>query len=945
MTLSLNKINKKNGELFTENDVNKIDINMQMIQDMVNTLPTSAVKEVISSEINGNIVVDGVETQVYVHPSGTNPHGTTKTDIGLGNVDNTSDLSKPISTSTQNALDEKVDKIVGKQLSTEDYTTIEKNKLANLFNYDHTNVDDHMANTIIHVTQADKDLYSDKYTKNEIDNKISAVVTSLDYKEHVATFADLSTTYTNAQEGWTVSVDADDITYKYSDGTWIPISANSIPLASSSVDGKMSKQDKVKIDSITGTNTGDETQSTIKTKLGSASNSSDGYLTSTDWNTFNNKAKINDNLTTSVNDTYSIDKIISLLANKQNKIMIQSTQPTDLIDKLLWIQTGITPLLFWEYDSSTTSFKQIGSSGGGISIDDWISGQNYNLKDFVINNLKLFRCKVANSDTNFDSSKWDEIGGGSSSGASGVGQSTGGLGSEIFNDYINNTISGQYSHAEGTHNIINGDVSHVEGKNNVINAPNSHISGTYNLITPDISSPIAVVDTPSATATNIFIVNTVSGFTVGQQVWTFSLAGNGHNKASITAIDTTTKKITLDSSLVYLKYIIGITNNNDAMINTIDGGQNLLIGKYSKISGYQNYGKALYTEIGGYNNTVTADYVHAKGFNNKALTQFSHIEGYGNLIQSGSNSHLEGNNNISNGESIHIEGTSNQVTGAYSNAEGAYNLINSSYSSVYGYYNITNNLGSTVMGQYCKTPVQYNNGTSFSSSADALTIGCGTSDTSRANAFRATFAGKLYCLQAYSSTGADYAEWFEWLDDNELSEDRIGKFVTLIEDRITIANSTDDYILGIVSGNPSVIGDAQDDSWVDMYVRDEFGRLQYEDVEVEAVTKVIPEISEIIDGEKVIIKSEEKIIIKPSGIEHRIKLNPEYDSSREYIPRSQRKEWSCVGMMGKLIVYDDGTCEVNGYCKSGDNGIATKSESGYRVMKRVSNNIVQVLVK
>ena len=36
-----------------------------------------------------------------------NPHGTTKADIGLGNVDNTSDLDKPISTATQLALNSK----------------------------------------------------------------------------------------------------------------------------------------------------------------------------------------------------------------------------------------------------------------------------------------------------------------------------------------------------------------------------------------------------------------------------------------------------------------------------------------------------------------------------------------------------------------------------------------------------------------------------------------------------------------------------------------------------------------------------------------------------------------------------------------------------------------------------------------------------------------------
>lgn len=40
---------------------------------------------------------------------GTNPHNTTKSDVGLGNVDNTSDLNKPISNATQTALDSKQD--------------------------------------------------------------------------------------------------------------------------------------------------------------------------------------------------------------------------------------------------------------------------------------------------------------------------------------------------------------------------------------------------------------------------------------------------------------------------------------------------------------------------------------------------------------------------------------------------------------------------------------------------------------------------------------------------------------------------------------------------------------------------------------------------------------------------------------------------------------------
>ena len=63
-----------------------------------------------------------------------NPHNVTKAQVGLDQVNNTSDADKPISTATQNALDSKVDKIEGKQLSTNDYTTAEKNKVAESIN-------------------------------------------------------------------------------------------------------------------------------------------------------------------------------------------------------------------------------------------------------------------------------------------------------------------------------------------------------------------------------------------------------------------------------------------------------------------------------------------------------------------------------------------------------------------------------------------------------------------------------------------------------------------------------------------------------------------------------------------------------------------------------------------------------------------------------------------
>lgn len=52
---------------------------------------TSGATKVEASITNGNIKINGVEKTVYTHPgTGTNPHGTTKSDVGLGSVENKS---------------------------------------------------------------------------------------------------------------------------------------------------------------------------------------------------------------------------------------------------------------------------------------------------------------------------------------------------------------------------------------------------------------------------------------------------------------------------------------------------------------------------------------------------------------------------------------------------------------------------------------------------------------------------------------------------------------------------------------------------------------------------------------------------------------------------------------------------------------------------------------
>ncbi|HGN6586305.1 TPA: peptidase G2 autoproteolytic cleavage domain-containing protein [Bacillus cereus] len=177
-----------------------------------------------------------------------------------------------------------------------------------------------------------------------------------------------------------------------------------------------------------------------------------------------------------------------------------------------------------------------------------------------------------------------------------------------------------------------------------------------------------------------------------------------------------------------------------------------------------------------------------------------------------------------------------------------------------------------------------------------------------------------------SPAAADYAEMFETVDGNSIN---VGYFVTLDGDgdKIRKANADDDYILGVVSATPAIIADASDLRWHNLFVKDEWGRIQYHEV-------VVPE-----------IKDDDGRVIHPSFTKSEPILNPEWDSSQEYIPRLQRPEWVPIGLVGKLLVRDDGTCQPKKYCKPNSEGIATASSEGYRVMKRTGPNQIMILVR
>lgn len=197
----------------------------------------------------------------------------------------------PISTAVQSALDDKVDKVVGKWLSTEDYTTSEKSKLAWI-----------EAGAEVNPTSTDE-------LSEWAINKYDQVVALLAGAWISVTWTYPNFTVTNSSPDQVVALTAwTNVTISWTypnftiSATWWSWAVDSVnwqtwavvlyadDISDTSTTNKFTNAtDIARLANTSWTNTWDETTSSIQTKLGTASTSTDWYLTSTDWNTFNNK--------------------------------------------------------------------------------------------------------------------------------------------------------------------------------------------------------------------------------------------------------------------------------------------------------------------------------------------------------------------------------------------------------------------------------------------------------------------------------------------------------------------------------------------------------------------------------------------------------------------------------------------------------------------------------
>ena len=513
--------------------------------------------------------------------------------------------------------------------------------------------------------------------------------------------------------------------------------------------------------------------------------------------------------------------------------------------------------------------------------------------------------------------------------------------------------SGDYSHAEGRNNIVGGGYGHAEGRDTIAGYC-SHAEGKSTKAKGRYSHTEGNNTTASASQSHAEGGNTIASGENSHAEGNGSKATNANSHAEGMLTEASGENSHAEGYQTVAHYRAHA-----------EGGSTTASGHYSHAEGYSTKASGNYSHAENANTTASGIQSHAEGNGSKATGDNSHAEGVGTTA-SGNCSHAEGRSTEAKGEyshaegyqtkagyRAHAEGGSTTASGHYSHAEGSGTTASGNYSHAENANTTASGIQSHAEGNGCKAIGDNSHtegiGTIARSAAShvqgkwneedtenkyAHILGNGT-NTVRSNAHTVDWEGNASFAGFISSQGEDYAEFFEWLDGNTDNEDRVGLLVTLDGEKIRLAN-VDDEVLGIISGTAAVLGGNYEWQWNGKYLTDDFGRIIYENIE---------EFDEVIIGED---EEGNPIVEKVSlGFFKHPRLNPNYNPEQKYVNRADRPEWDTVGMLGKLYVRDNGTCEVNGYATVAENGIATASpeKTNMRVLSRVNENIVRVLLK
>lgn len=309
---------------------------------------------------------------------------------------------------------------------------------------------------------------------------------------------------------------------------------------------------------------------------------------------------------------------------------------------------------------------------------------------------------------------------------------------------------------------------------------------------------------------------------------------------------------------------------------------------------------------------------HAEGSGSRAGAFATHAEGNTTKAMAFA-SHAEGNTTEATAFAAHAEGNSTEASAFASHAEGA-------GTSAGGIAAHSEGIGTSALRQDGVHIIgKFGQADSGIEGQYSWYLANGTDEKHPGLAAKVIGAfGNAYVSGYLAAGGASYAECFETKDGSPIE---VGYFVTTEGDRVRKANGKDSYVIGVTTAPSGFVGDSRELHWADKYTVDEWGRVQVQEVEIPPY------------------KDEEGKVIIPKRTELQPVLNPAWDPDIPYVSRLKRDEWVVVGLLGKLLVRDDGSCQVNGYCQPGENGIATKAKEGYRVLKRVAPERILILFR
>lgn len=463
------------------------------------------------------------------------------------------------------------------------------------------------------------------------------------------------------------------------------------------------------------------------------------------------------------------------------------------------------------------------------------------------------------------------------------------------------TASGVSSHAEGEGTLAKGSYSHAEGLSTKAASSCQHVEGKYNL--------------EDTAGTYAHIVGNGSADNARSNAYTLDWQGNGRFSGDVYAMGA------LLATKQYVDDSVADAGGGDMLRNIYDTDQSGIVDDAERLGGHSpNYyaKQSDMDQIPVISDTGISSAIIWHPTDDPLYTERR-------PTASGHGSFAGGFENIAKGNCSFAFGSCNTVDGYHSASFGDNNVTDGVSACAFG-SSLTANNFQTVVGrtnQPAAGPTDLND-----ISGSAFVVGNGDL-MNQSNAFRVSFDGYCYGQNAFAASGADYAEYFEWEDQNPEKEDRRGYFVTLSGNKIRKASSSDDYILGVVSATPVVKGNIFSDHWQGTYLTDIFGQRITETVDVPETTD--PKTGRVI----------------PPHTETRFRLNPEFDPEKPYLGRDQRPEWAPVGLLGQLVVLDDGTCEENGFCTVKSGGIATASAAPtpYRVLERLDETHIRILFK